>query len=129
MPGYAKGPLHRLAHAHETNALIAATRWYCGITATFINGLGAVKEADGSSLLDNTMVPFFSEVGQFHEHNDVPFILFGGKRFGVSGGRSLNYPGRTPSDVWVSVAKGFGLEMPTFGDAMFNAGPLPELFA
>ena len=129
LPGYAKGPLHRLAHAHQTPALIEATRWYCGITATFINALAAIKEADGSSLLDNTMVPFFSEVGQFHEHNDVPFILFGGKRFGLTGGRCLTYPKRTPSDVWVSIARGFGMEMQSFGDAMFNAGPLPELFA
>jgi hypothetical protein len=129
MPGYAKGPLHRLAHAHQTPALIQATRWYCDITAKFIAQLAAIKETDGSSLLDNTMTPFFSEVGQFHEHNDVPFILFGGKRFGVTGGRCLTYPGRTPNDVWTSVAKGFGMEMPTFGDAMFNAGALPELFA
>jgi hypothetical protein len=129
MPTYAKGPLHRLAHAYKTPALIEATRWYCGLTAKFINELGAIKEQDGSSLLDNTMVPFFSEVGQFHEHNDVPFALFGGKKFGLQGGRALRYPGRTPNDIWVSVAKLFGVEMPTFGDAALNAGPLPELFA
>jgi hypothetical protein len=129
MPGYAKGPLHRLAHAYKTPALIEATRYYCGLTAKFINELAALKEADGSSLLDNTLVPFFSEVAQFHEHNDIPFALFGGKKLGLQGGRALRYPGRTPNDVWVDVAKLFGVEMPTFGDANLNAGPLPELFA
>jgi hypothetical protein len=129
LPGYASGGVHRLAHAYKVPALIAASRWYTGITAAFINELAAIKEVDGSSLLDNTMVPFFSEVGQFHEHNDVPFALFGGKRFGLTGGRCLTYPGRTPNDVWVGVARAFGVDLPSFGDAGLNAGPLPELFA
>jgi hypothetical protein len=129
MPGYAVGALHRLAHAFKAPALTQATRWYCQLTAAFINDLAAVKEADGSSLLDSTMVPFFSEVGQYHEHNDVPFALFGGKKFGLTGGRCLTYPGRAPNDVWVPVAKAFGVDLKTFGDPALNAGPLPELFA
>jgi hypothetical protein len=129
MPGYATGALHRLAHAFKAPALTQATRWYCQLTASFINDLGAVKESDGSSLLDNTMVPFFSEVGQYHEHNDVPFALFGGKRLGLTGGRCLTYPGRTPNDVWVGAARAFGVELDKFGDPMLNGGPLPELFA
>jgi hypothetical protein len=127
LPGYAKGPLHRLAHAYKTPALIAATRWYCELTARFIGELAAIKEQDGSSLLDNTLVPLFSEVAQFHEHNDVPFALLGGKKLGHTGGRCLRYPGRTPNDVWTRVAPLFGLDLPTFGDAALNAGPLPEL--
>jgi hypothetical protein len=75
------------------------------------------------------VVPFFSEVGQYHEHNDVPFALFGGKKLGLAGGRCLTYPGRTPNDVWVPLAHAFGVELPTFGDPALNAGPLPELFA
>jgi hypothetical protein len=129
MPGYAVGALHRLAHAFKAPALTQATRWYCQLTAAFINDLAAVKESDGSSLLDNTLVPFFSEVGQYHEHNDVPFALFGGKKLGVTGGRCLTYPGRTPNDVWTGAARAFGVDLPTFGDAALNAGPLPELFA
>ena len=128
MPGYTKGPLHRLAHAYKTPALIAATRWYCELTARFINELAALKEQDGSSLLDNTLVPMFSEVGQFHEHNDVPFGLFGGRKLGHTGGRALRYPGRTPNDVWTGLARLYGLDLPSFGDAALNGGALPELF-
>jgi hypothetical protein len=128
LPGYAAGPLHRIAHAFKPVPLIAATRWYCDKTAKYLTELNNIKEADGSSLLDNTVVPFFSEVGQYHEHNDVPFILFGGKKFGIEGGRCLTYPGRTPSDVWPDVARIFGVDMKTFGDPQFNSGPLPELF-
>jgi hypothetical protein len=129
MPGYAVGPLHRLAHAYKAPALTQATNWYCKLTAAFLLEMAAIKEIDGSSLLDNTMVPFFSEVGQYHEHNDVPFALFGGKKFGLVGGRALTYPSRTPNDVWVGAAKALGVDMPTFGDPALNSGPLPELFA
>jgi hypothetical protein len=128
MPGYAVGALHRLAHAFKAPALTQATNWYCQLTAAFINTLAAVKESDGSSLLDNTMVPFFSEVGQYHEHNDVPFALFGGNSFGLTGGRCLTYPSRTPNDVWVPVARAFGVPMDKFGDPTLNGGALPELF-
>jgi hypothetical protein len=129
MPGYAVGALHRLAHAFKAPALTQATRWYCQLTAAFINDLAAVKESDGSSLLDNTLVPFFSEVGQYHEHNDIPFALFGGKKLGLTGGRCLTYPGRTPNDVWVGAARAFGVDLPVFGDPTLNGGQLPELFA
>jgi hypothetical protein len=128
IPGYTKGPLHRIAHAYKPMPLIQATRWYCDKTAKYLTELNDIKEVDGSSLLDNTVTPFFSEVGQYHEHNDVPFILFGGKKFGIQGGRSLTYPGRTPSDIWIDVAKIFGVDMKTFGDPQFNSGSLPELF-
>jgi hypothetical protein len=128
VPGFTAGGIHRLAHGYKAVPLTQTTRWYTGITAAFINELGAIKESDGSSLLDNAVVPFFSEVGQYHEHNDVPFALFGGKRFGLTGGRCLTYPGRTPNDVWPGVARGFGVEMAAFGDANLNAGALPELF-
>ena len=128
MPGYAVGPLHRLAHAYKAPALTQATSWYCKLTAGFIGELAALKESDGSALLDNTMVPFFSEVGQYHEHNDVPFALFGGKKFGLTGGRCLTYPRRTPNDVWVGAARAFGVELPAFGDPALNGGALPELF-
>jgi hypothetical protein len=127
MPGYAVGAIHRIAHAYKPIPLTQATRWYTGITAAFINELAAIKEVDGSSLLDHTLVPFFSEVGQYHEHNDVPFALFGGSTLGHTGGRCLTYPGRTPNDVWVGVARAFGVELGTFGDKALNAGPLPEL--
>jgi hypothetical protein len=129
LPGHDKGPLHRLAHAYKAPALIAASRWYTGIVAGYLQELAAIQEADGSSLLDNTLVPFFSEVAQYHEHNDIPFALFGGRKLGHTGGRALRYPGRTPSDVWLPVARAFGVDMGSFGDAQYNAGPLPELFS
>jgi hypothetical protein len=129
LPGYATGALHRIAHAYKVAPLTAATRWYCGLVAGYINELAAIKEADGSSLLDNTLVPFFSEVGQFHEHNDIPVVLFGGKKLGLVGGRCLTYPGRTPSDIWVDVARLYGVPMMTFGGPQLNNGPLPELFS
>ena len=129
LPDHAKGPLHRLAHAYRAPALTAATRWYCELTARFIGELAAIKEVDGSSLLDNTLVPFFSEVAQYHEHNDVPFAFFGGSKLGLTGGRHLRYPGRTPNDVWVGAARKLGVDLPSFGDAQLNAGELPELFA
>ena len=46
------------------------------------------------------------------------------------GGRCLRYTGqgRTMADVWTGISAAFGVPMPTFGDAAYNKGVLPELF-
>ena len=130
LPGYAKGGLHPMAHGYKSAALTQATNWYCTTVAAFVKDLGATPESDGSgSVLDNTIVVMASEVAQYHEHDDIPFVMFGGKNLGLIGGRCLNYAGRTPSDVWVSVANAMGVDLPSFGDPAYGKGALPELFA
>jgi hypothetical protein len=128
LPGYSSTGLHPLAHNGNAGALSQATRWYCDTVATFVKDLAATPDIDGSSLLDNTIVALASEVGQFHDHNNIPFVLFGGKNLGLTGGRCLRYSGRTPSDVWVAVANAFGVPLTTFGDPQYSTGALPELF-
>jgi hypothetical protein len=129
LPGGAKGGLHPMAHSYKTAQLTAATSWYCGTVAAWVKDLGATPDMDGTPMLDNTIIMFASEVSQYHEHENIPLALFGGKNLGLQGGRCLNYNSRTPSDMWVGVAKAFGVEMATFGDAQYNKGALPELFA
>jgi hypothetical protein len=132
MPGIVgldKG-IHPTAHDYKIDPLTQATSWYCDVVAKFVLDLATAKEADGSSVLDNTIVMLASEVGQYHEFNNIPMVLFGGSKLGLKGGRCLRYTGagRTPSDVWTAISGAFGVPMTAFGDPAYNAGPLPELF-
>jgi hypothetical protein len=126
--GLTKG-IHPTAHDYAFAPLTLATAWYCDMVAKFVADLQSVKEIDGSSLLDNTIIVMSSDVAQYHEFVNVPMVLFGGSKLGLKGGRVLKYaPGRTPSDVWTGVAGAFGVPMTAFGDPLYNQGPLPELF-
>jgi hypothetical protein len=127
IPGSGKG-LHPVAHDYEAAPLAAATRFYCQTVATFVQELATLQELDGSSVLDNTVVVLMSEVAQYHEFTNIPFVLLGGASLGLRGGRYLQYPGHTPSDAWAAVAGAFGVPMATFGDPAYSKGPLPELF-
>ncbi len=125
--GLTKG-IHPTAHDYEVEPLTQATAWYCDLVAKLVLELQATPDIDGSSLLDNTIVVLASEVGQYHEFENIPFVMFGGSKLGLKGGRCLHYSGRTPSDVWTAVSGAFGVPMTSFGDAQYNKGPLPELF-
>ncbi len=127
--GLDKG-IHPTAHDYKVDPLTQATSWYCDVVAKFVLDLATTMEADGSSVLDNTIIMLASEVGQYHEFNNIPLVLFGGSKLGLKGGRCLRYTGagRTPADVWTAVSAAFGVPMTAFGDPAYNAGPLPELF-
>jgi len=127
--GLTKG-IHPTAHDYAMAPLTAATNWYCGVVAKLVTDLQAITDLDGSSLLDNTLIVMFSETGQFHEFTNIPIALFGGSKLGLKGGRCLRYTGqgRTMADVWTGISAAFGVPMPTFGDAAYNKGVLPELF-
>ena len=125
--GLTKG-IHPTAHDYSVGPLTQATAWYCDLIAKFALDLANVKESDGSSVLDNTIIVMSSDVAQYHEFTNVPMVLLGGSKLGLKGGRCLRFAGRTPSDVWTAVAGAFGVPMTAFGDPAYNAGPLPELF-
>jgi hypothetical protein len=125
--GLTKG-IHPTAHDYSVAPLTQATAWYCDFVAKFVQELSMIKESDGSSILDNTIIVMSSDVSQYHEFTNVPMVLFGGSKLGLKGGRVLKYTGRTPSDVWTGVSGAFGVPMTAFGDPLYNQGPLPELF-
>jgi Protein of unknown function (DUF1552) len=120
--------IHPTAHNYAAAPLTLVTAWYCDVVAKFLTDLQTAKESDGSNVLDNTIVVLSSEVGQYHEHNNIPFVLFGGSKLGLKGGRCLHYSGRSPNDVWTAIASALGAPIASFGDAAYNQGPLPELF-
>jgi hypothetical protein len=94
--------------------------------------LDAVKRADGSSLLDETLVVWGSEmaIGN-HLRNPVPFIIAGGSKPNEGyfhQGRLLEADGHRTTRVLVSAMHAFGLNSTTsLGDLTDDTsrGPLP----
>jgi hypothetical protein len=135
MPGVTTRGVHTMAHVLARRSdvptdLVKITTWYAEQTARFIKSLADTPDVDGGSVLDSTLVVLYSDVTRYHVHADVPLVLFGGSRMGLSLGRALKYDNRTSADLWTAVApRAFDVPLPTFGNASENRGPLPELFA
>lgn len=111
------------------------------LLAKLLTLLDAVPEADGTTLLDNTIVVWCQQIAA-HDHSldYIPYVLIGGANAGLSQGRYVRYP-RTPNtnawpmysnglahnDLFVKLANLMGVTAGTFGNASVCKGPLDGL--
>lgn len=116
---------HGVSH-ESTPKFRAMVVWKMEQIAGFVRRLSMLQDADGQSVLDNSLVWVSSELsdGRRHNHDDYP-ILMAGKLGGlVSTDRHLRYPFRardyagmkTFGDFFINLANLFGVTMTTFGD-------------
>ncbi len=134
------GATHSVTHTNYANKNLDMRRissWYGNILGPFVQDLASTPDADGSSMLDNTLIVFFGEVSitgdgvaAQHSYKNTPLVMLGGKNIGNVGGRCLRYTGRNTMDFWTSVGRQLGLaEDFVQGEPDFSSGGLPELFA
>jgi len=124
-PGEFGGTVANIAEAKQNFA--GATRFTMGEFAKFIGKIKAVREADGTSLLDNTAILYVNEFGEeTHGFKNYPFLIAGKLGGKIKTGRWLRYPGVSHQRLLLSM---LSLYMPTsdsaytsFGDPDWNAG-------
>jgi hypothetical protein len=113
--------------------LVAIERWYADRTVEALEEFDRVPLADGSTLLDHTVVPYITEVarGYDHDQSNAPLALIGGGRLGIPGNRfyRADGPNRPTNDLWLALAPVFGVELPTLGAQEQYTGALPNLTA
>ena len=117
-----------------TEFLTRVEEFYAGHVARFVQDLAAEPEAGGTgSLLDNTLVPYVSEVAERNGSWDrMPFLLLGGKNLGLVGNRVWTNEGggqRFTNDLWMAVAEAFGMPGFVLGDSDLHTTPIAGLFA
>jgi hypothetical protein len=128
------GGVHDIAHLSVSDMtkqmLSTISVWYMGRVAKFIQDLAALPEIGGTgSVLDNTLVYMFFETAQYHEHQNIPIAIFGGKNLGHTGNRVLVYNNRNVNDVQLSILKTYGSQKTAFGDPRWFKSAAPEIFA
>lgn len=105
----AKDGHHSLSHhkgdSHAIELLKKVDRYQSELVAYFLRKMEATKEADGSSLLDNSLLVAGSGLSDAnnHVHNDVPVALFGGAQGKLRGGRHIRHPGVPLSNLHLAV--------------------------
>ncbi len=85
-----------------------------------------IKEADGTTMLDNTLFTYGSGLGDgsTHQYNDLPIIVGGGGKR-INGGQHINLPEGTPlANLWLTQAKLMGVESERFADSTGEVGAL-----
>ena len=81
--------------------------------------MNEIEEADGSTLLDNSLVTYGSGLGDgsTHQYNDLPIVVAGGGKH-VKAGQHINMPEGTPlANLWLTQAQLMGLEVDEFADS------------
>ena len=88
--------------------------------AYVLGKLNALREADGSTLLENSMILYGSgnSDGDRHNHDDLPILLVGKGGGTIKSGRHLRFPKDTPlCDLFVSMLNRFDVPVTSFGDS------------
>ena len=130
---------HDASHYGEPSSqnakdFVTLKRWFMTQFVYLIDKLAKTPD-DGGSLLDNTVVMLFSELGDsnLHDHDNVPFVLAGRAGGALKTGRYLNYRGKNKgknephTKLLVSVANAVGANIDSFGYTGEGTGGLSGL--
>ena len=119
---------HDADQAEVRNKLLSIYRWYATSVAELLRRMQAVIERDGSTLLDNTLIVWGSELASpnIHSFDRMPFVLAGGSRF-IDTGHYRDYAGQQHTALLATLGLAFGLPDEPFGHPDFARAPLYEL--
>jgi hypothetical protein len=112
---------HQMSHNQTKfiDDLMRVDRFHMEQYFYILNRMDAIKEADGSSLLDNSLVTYGSGLGDgsTHQYNDLPIVMAGGGGR-VKSGQHINMPEGTPlANLWLTQAQLMGMEVDEFADS------------
>ncbi|WP_231744046.1 DUF1552 domain-containing protein [Stieleria neptunia] len=119
---------HQMSHNQTKmiDDLLKVDRFHMEQYAYLIEKMDRVEQADGTSLLDNTLFTYGSGLGDgsTHQYNDLPIIVAGGGK-SVQSGQHINLPEGTPlANLWLTQARMMGLDMKRFADSTGTVDPL-----
>jgi hypothetical protein len=101
--------------------------WYAKQLAKLLEKLKAMKDADGNSLLHNSMIVYGSgnADGNRHTHSNLPMLLAGGGGGALKPGRFVKHGSRPATDLFLGLARAAGVtRIDRFGD---STGPLANI--
>ena len=89
-----------------------------------------------SNLLEHTVIYLNSDIndGDLHDHRQIPFVLAGGAKAGLRGGRFLDFTAQgaggqneTHAKLLVSITRSLGVPVDSYGYTAGGTGPLNRL--
>jgi hypothetical protein len=120
---------HDLSHhqedAEKIKKLEQIDLWYAKQLAKFLEKLQNTKDADGNSVLHNSMIVYGggNADGNRHTHHNLPIILAGGGGGALTPGRFVKHGSKPTSNLFLSMADRMGVQgLERFGDSTGRLG-------
>ena len=112
------GDHHGLAHAQDGVKLSAIETWEVSELLYFCQKLDAIDEG-GTTMLDNSLVFFSSEIGNGINHDQVnkPMLLLGSAGGKIKTGQHVAYNGDPQANLFITMLNALGVPATTFGTA------------
>jgi hypothetical protein len=127
-------PHHTMSHVGDGDKnthdkLTRVNTWYAEQVAYLVGKMDAIVEANGKTMLDNSLVIWTNGLGKGNNHTrqNIPYVLLGSAGGYFTTGRYLQF-NNAHNDLLVSILNAMGLPgEKTFGDPALCKGALPGL--
>jgi hypothetical protein len=95
--------------------------------AALLDALERTPDADGTTLLDNTVVVMGSNIRSSHHLDNCPTLVAGGGAGILQGRHTVLAAKQTPlCNLWLTLLQGLGADVTSFGD---STATIPEIIA
>lgn len=111
---------HHFGDEEKIRKVAEIDLWYVQQFAQFLQRLDSMKDADGHSVLRNSMLVYGSgnADGNRHTHVNLPVILAGGGGGALQPGRYVDHSGKPIANLFLGMAERLGLNsLNQFGEA------------
>lgn len=118
---------HHMGNQDKVQKVAQIERWYMERFARFLTTMENMKEADGTSVLDNSMIVYGCAIGDGnkHNHDELPVVLAGGGGGSLKPGRHLKLKQDTPmTNLYTALLDRAGVQAERVGD---STGRLEEI--
>jgi hypothetical protein len=111
---------HHMGNQEKVAKVAKIERWYMERFARFLNQLDAMKEPDGTTVLDNSMIIYGCAIGDGnrHNHDELPIVLAGGGGGTLQPGRHVLLPEPMPmTNLYTAMLDRMGVKAERVGDS------------
>jgi hypothetical protein len=122
---------HGMTHAIGTHLehLLILDRFHVLAFARLLERMEGIKEANGTTLLDNTIITLGAGMGDgtTHQYNDLPLVVAGGGGGNLKLGTHIHCKQGTPlANLWLTQLQALGISRKKYAD---STGVIPEIQA
>ncbi len=114
---------HNMTHNQKGNGYLELQKidiFHMQQYAYLLKRMKEIKESDGSTMLDNSLVTYGAALGDgaTHQFYDLPMIVAGRGQGQIKQGRFIQQKsGTLNSNLWLTLAKLMGVEMDSYADS------------
>ena len=113
---------HAMTHsiARHVEQLLKLDQFHVLAFTRLVERMDKIEEANGTSLLDNTIFTLGAGMGDgtTHQYNDLPIVVAGGGATGLRQGQHINCHRGTPlANLWLTHLHALGIDQDRYADS------------